>query len=151
MIDYSKLQIEIVKNYCKGKKIINFYSIGNGYVILTDPYGDMFIKIPSDKFILDVNKFVKRESKNFEDLFITTDKAEILTDTLLSRFSKSFNKTYRVFIYQEKYFYIDEKLLEIIGYNPSTYRVEYDINKKYLFLLFYIDDKLIGGIAPAIL
>ena len=151
MIDYSKLQVQILKDLCRDEKITNIYSVNDNSVYLSDSHGYMFVKIPNNKFILDINKLRKRECNGFEKVYINYTNFENVTDTYTLKFSNSVikNRTCRVFLCKGKECYVDEKLLKIIGYS-SDYIVKRIPNKKGI-LLFYVDDKLIGGIMPVML
>ena len=69
MIDYSKLQIEVIKNLLsKGKSVTNKFCYTDDGILLTDSDGVTAILIPKDKFILDTSKFVSNELKSLKDL-----------------------------------------------------------------------------------
>ena len=88
MIDYSKLQVQILKDLCMDKKITNVYSVNDDSVYLSDSHGYMFVKIPKNKFILDINKFGKRECNGFEKCYLNYTNFENVTDTYTVKFSK---------------------------------------------------------------
>ena len=142
MIDYSKLQIEIIKNYLrKGKSLTNkFCYIDNG-TLLTDSDGTMAVLIPKDKFILDTSKFVFNELKGLKDL-IKEDVIQCV-DNGLEKFIKP-GLTAHIFTYDDREFFVNSKKLKTIGYDKSVYTVKVDISKKYSPLQFYIDDRFIG-------
>ena len=52
MIDYSKLQIEIIKNLCKSIPITNKFCYHNDKVLLTDCDNTLMVAIPRGKFII---------------------------------------------------------------------------------------------------
>ena len=52
MIDYSKLQIEIIKNLCKDKPITNRFCYHNDKVLLTDSDCTLMVAIPRENFII---------------------------------------------------------------------------------------------------
>ena len=144
MIDYSKLQIEVIKNLCKGSLTNKFCYTDNG-VLLTDSDVATAVLIPKDKFILDTSKFVSNELKGLKDL-IKEDVIQCI-DNGLEKFIKP-GLTAHIFTYDDKEFYVDNKKLKIIGYDKSIYTVKIDISKKYPTLQFYIDDRFIGMICP---
>ena len=144
MIDYSKLQIEVIKNLCcKCKGIRNRFCYTDSGILLTDSDGTTAILIPEDKFILDTSKFVFNELKSLKDLI--KDDAIQCVDNELEKFIKP-GLTAHIFTYDDKEFYVDSKKLKIIGYDKSIYTVKTDISKKYSPLQFYIDDRFIGMI-----
>ena len=143
MIDYSKLQIEIIKNLCKDKTITNKFCYTDNGIMLTNSDCTIAVLIPEDKFILDTNKFVFNELKALKDL-IKEDVVECV-DNGLEKFIKP-GLTAHIFEFDDKEFYIDSKKLKIIGYDKSVYTVKADIRKKYSTLQFYIDDRFIGVI-----
>lgn len=146
MIDYSKLQIEVVKNYSrKGKSLTNKFCYTDNGILLTDSDGTTAILIPEYKFILDTSKFVFNELKSLKDL-IKEDVTQCV-DNGLEKFIKP-GLTAHIFTYDDKEFYVDSKKLKAIGYDKSVYTVKTDINKKYQPLQFYIDDRFIGMICP---
>ena len=144
MIDYSKLQIEVIKNLCKGNLTNKFCYTDNG-ILLTDSCGTMAILIPEYKFILDTSKFVSNELKGLKDL-IKEDVIQCV-DNGLEKFIKP-GLTAHIFTDDDKEFYVDSKKLKIIGYDKSIYTVKTDISKKYPPLQFYIDDRFVGVICP---
>lgn len=146
MIDYSKLQIEVIKNLCcKGKGISNKFCYTDNGILLTDSNGVMAVLIPKEKFILDTSKFVFNELKSLKDL-IKDDVLECV-DNGLEKFIKP-GLTAHIFTYDDKEFYVDSKKLKTIGYDKSVYTVKTDISKKYQPLQFYIDDRFVGMICP---
>ena len=146
MIDYSKLQLEVIKNpCCKATGITNKFHYTDDGVLLTDSDGTTAILIPEDKFILDISKFVSNELKSLKDL-IKEDVTQCV-DNGLEKFIKP-RVTAHIFTYDDKEFYVDSKKLKIIGYDKSIYTVKADISKKYPILQFYIDDRFIGMICP---
>ena len=144
MIDYSKLQIEVIKNLCKGSLTNKFCYTDNG-VLLTDSDAATAVLIPEDKFILDTSKFISNELKSLKDLI--KENATQCVDNGLEKFIKP-GLTAHIFTYDDKEFYVDSKKLKLLGYDPTIYTVKTDINKKYPPLQFYIDDKFIGMICP---
>ena len=146
MIDYSKLQIEVIKNYlCKSKGITNKFCYTDNGILLTDSDGTMAVLIPKDKFILDTSKFVFNELKSLKDL-IKDDVVECV-DNGLEKFIKP-GLTAHIFKYDDKEFYVDSKKLKLLGYDPTIYTVKTDTSKKYPTLQFYIDDRFVGMICP---
>lgn len=146
MIDYSKLQIEIVKNYlCKGKSLTNKFCYTDNGILLTDSDVSSAVSIPKDKFILDTSKFVSNELKSLKDI-IKDDVIEC-ADNGLEKFIKP-GLTAHIFTCDNKEFYVNSKKLKTIGYDKSVYTVKTDISKKYPPLQFYIDDRFIGMICP---
>ena len=146
MIDYSKLQIEIIKNLCcKGKGMTNKFCYTDNGVLLTDSDGTMAVLIPEDKFILDTNKSVFNEIKGLKDL-IKEDVTQCV-DNGLEKFIKP-GLTAHIFTYDDKEFYVNSKKLKTIGYDKSIYTVKTNIDKKYSPLQFYIDDRFVGMICP---
>ena len=146
MIDYSKLQIEVIKNLCcKDKGITNKFCYTDDGVLLTDSDGTTAILIPEDKFILDISKFVFNELKSLKD--IIKDNAVQCVDNGLEKFIKP-GLTAHIFTYDDKEFYVDSKKLKLLGYDPTIYTVKTNIDKKYSPLQFYIDDRFIGMICP---
>ena len=146
MIDYSKLQIEVIKNLCcKGKGITNRFCYTDNGILLTDSAVATAVLIPKDKFILDTSKFVSNELKSLKDLI--RDDAIQCVDNGLEKFIKP-GVTAHIFTYDDKEFYVDSKKLKIIGYDKSIYTVKTDISKKYPPLQFYIDDRFVGMICP---
>lgn len=145
MIDYSKLQIGVIKNLCAGKSVTNKFCYTDNGVLLTDTDNTMVVLIPQDKFILNTNKFVSSELKSLKDLI--KDNAIECADIGLEKFIKP-GLTAHIFKYDDKEFYIDSKKLKAIGYDKSIYTVKTDISKKYLPLQFYIDDRFVGMICP---
>ena len=146
MIDYSKLQIEIIKNLCcKGKGITNRFCYTDNGILLTDSDGTTAVLIPEDKFILDTSKFVSNELKGLKDL-IKEDVIQCI-DNGLEKFIKP-GLTAHIFTYDDKEFYVDNKKLKIIGYDKSIHTVKTDISQKYPPLQFYIDDRFVGMICP---
>lgn len=146
MIDYSKLQIEIVKNYLrKGKSLSNKFCYTDNGILLTDSDGATAVLIPEDKFILDTSKFVYNDLKSLKDL-IKEDVIQCV-DNGLEKFIKP-GLTAHIFKYDDKDFYVDSKKLKIIGYDKSVYTVKTNIDKKYSPLQFYIDDRFVGMICP---
>ena len=146
MIDYSKLQIEVIKNLCcKGKGITNrFYYTDDG-ILLTDSDGTTAILIPEYKFILDTSKFVFNELKSLKDLI--KDDVIQCVDNGLEKFIKP-GLTAHIFTYDDKEFYINSKKLKTIGYDKSVYTVKTNIDKNFSPLQFYIDDRFVGKIFP---
>ena len=146
MIDYSKLQIEVIKNLCcKGKGITNrFYYTDDG-ILLTDSDGTIAVLIPKDKFILDTSKFVFNELKSLKDLI--KDDVIQCVDNGLEKFIKP-GLTAHIFTYDDKEFYINSKKLKTIGYDKSVYTVKTNIDKNFSPLQFYIDDRFVGMIFP---
>ena len=146
MIDYSKLQIEIVKNYLrKGKSLTNKFCYTDSGILLTDSDGVTAVLIPEDKFILDTSKFIFNELKSLKDLI--KENATQCIDNGLEKFIKP-GLTAHIFTYDDKEFYVNSKKLKTIGYDKSIYTVKTDISKKYPPLQFYIDDRFIGMICP---
>ena len=146
MIDYSKLQIEVIKNLCcKDKGITNRFCYTDNGTLLTDSDGTMAVLIPRDKFILDTSKFVSNELKSLKDI-IKEDVIQCV-DNGLEKFIKP-GLMAHIFTYGDKEFYINSKKLKTIGYDKSVYTVKTDISKKYQPLQFYIDDRFIGMICP---
>lgn len=143
MIDYSKLQIEVIKNLFSRKRITNKFCYTDNGVLLTDSGSTIAVLIPKDKFILDASKFVSNELKSLKDLI--KDNAIECTDNGLEKFIKP-GLTAHIFTYDDKEFYIDSKKLKTIGYDKSVYTVKTDISKKYQPLQFYIDDIFVGMI-----
>ena len=144
MIDYSKLQIEVIKNLCRGNLTNKFCYTDNG-TLLTDSNGTMAVLIPEYKFFLDTSKFVSNELKSLKDLI--KENVVQCIDNGLEKFIKP-GLTAHIFTYDDKEFYVDSKKLKIIGYDKSVYTVRTDISKKYSPLQFYIDDRFIGMICP---
>ena len=144
MIDYSKLQIEVIKNLCRGNLTNKFWYTDNG-TLLTDSNGTMAVLIPEYKFFLDTSKFVSNELKSLKDLI--KENVVQCIDNGLEKFIKP-GLTAHIFTYDDKEFYVDSKKLKIIGYDKSVYTVRTDISKKYSPLQFYIDDRFIGMICP---
>ena len=144
MIDYSKLQIEVIKNLCRGNLTNKFCYTDNG-TLLTDSNGTMAVLIPEYKFFLDTSKFVSNELKSLKDLI--KENVVQCIDNGLEKFIKP-GLTAHIFTYDDKEFYVDSKKLKIIGYDKSVYTVKTDISKKYSPLQFYIDDRFIGMICP---
>ena len=101
--------------------------------------------IPKDKFILDTSKFIFNELKSLKD--IIKDDTIQCVDNGLEKFIKP-GLTAHIFKYDDKDFYVDSKKLKIIGYDKSVYTVKTKIDKKYLPLQFYIDDRFVGMICP---
>ena len=146
MIDYSKLQIEVIKNLlCKGKSVTNKFCYTDNGILLTDSDGTMAILIPKDKFILDTSKFVSNELKSLKDL-IKEDVTQCV-DNGFEKFIKP-GLTAHIFTYDDKEFYINSKKLKTIGYDKSVYTVKTNIDKNFSPLQFYIDDRFIGMICP---
>ena len=146
MIDYSKLQIEVIKNLCcKGKGITNKFCCTDDGILLTDSDGTTAVLIPKDKFLLDTSKFVSNELKSLKDL-IKDDTTQCI-DNGLEKFIKP-GLTAHIFTYGDKEFYVNNKKLKTIGYDKSIYTVKTNIDKKYSPLQFYIDDRFIGMICP---
>ena len=146
MIDYSKLQIEVIKNYLrKGKGVTNKFCYTDDGILLTDTDSTMVALIPEDKFILDTSKFTFNEVKGLKDL-IKDDVIECV-DNGLEKFIKP-GLTAHIFTYDDKEFYVNSKKLKTIGYDKSLYTVKTDISKKYPTLQFYIDDRFVGMICP---
>lgn len=146
MIDYSKLQIEVIKNLCcKDKGITNRFCYTDNGILLTDSDATTVILIPKDKFILDTSKFVSNELKSLKDLI--KEYATQCIDNGLEKFIKP-GLTAHIFTYDDKEFYVNSKKLKTIGYDKSIYTVKTDISKKYPTLQFYIDDRFIGMICP---
>ena len=146
MIDYSKLQIEVIKNLCcKDKGITNKFCYTDDGILLTDSDGTMAVLIPEDKFILDTSKFVFNELKGLKDI-IREDVIQCV-DNGLEKFIKP-GLTAHIFTYGDKEFYVNNKKLKTIGYDKSIYTVKTNIDKKYSPLQFYIDDRFIGMICP---
>ena len=146
MIDYSKLQIEVVKNYlCKGKSLTNKFCYTDSGILLTDSDGTMAVLIPKDKFILDTSKFIFNELKSLKDI-IKDDVAQCV-DNGLEKFIKP-GLTAHIFTYDDKEFYVNSKKLKTIGYDKSIYTVKTNIDKKFSPLQFYIDDRFVGMICP---
>ena len=146
MIDYSKLQIEVIKNLlCKGKSVKNKFCYTDNGILLTDSDAATAVLIPEDKFILDTSKFVFNELKSLKDL-IKEDVVQCF-DNGLEKFIKP-GLTAHIFTYDDKEFYVDSKKLKTIGYDKSIYTVKTDISGKYSPLQFYIDDRFVGMICP---
>ena len=146
MIDYSKLQIEVIKNYlCKGKGITNRFCYKDNGILLTDLDSTIAILIPEDKFILDTSKFISNELKSLKDLI--KENATQCVDNGLEKFIKP-GLTAHIFTYDDKEFYVDSKKLKLLGYDSTIYTVKTDISKKYQPLQFYIDDRFVGMICP---
>ena len=144
MIDYSKLQIEVIKNLlCKGKT--NAFCYTDDGILLTDSDGTTAVLIPEDKFFLDTSKFVSNELKTLKDL-IEKDVIQCV-DNGLEKFINP-GLTAHIFKYDDKEFYVNSKKLKLLGYDPTIYTVKTNIYKKYSPLQFYIDDKFVGMICP---
>lgn len=144
MIDYSKLQIEVIKNLCcKGKGITNKFCYTDDGILLTDSDGATAVLIPKDKFILDTSKFFYNDLKSLKNL-IKDDVIECV-DNGLEKFIKP-GLTAHIFTYDDKEFYVNSKKLKTIGYDKSIYTVKTNIDKKYPPLQFYIDDRFVGMI-----
>ena len=144
MIDYSKLQIEVIKNLCKGN-LTNKFCYTDNEIYLTDKTNALFVAIPKDKFILDTSKFAFNEVKGLKDL-IKDDVVECI-DNGLEKFIKP-GLTAHIFTYDNKEFYVDSKKLKLLGYDASIYTVKTDPSKKYQPLQLYIDDRFVGMICP---
>ena len=147
MIDYSKLQVKIVKNCVKGIPITNKFCYHNDKVLLTDCDNTLMVAIPRDKFIINTRGdcLCRNEYKN---LALLIDKeTKQLYDTDIDKSTRQ-GLTAHIFKYNNKEFYINSKKLKIIGYDKSIYTVKTDISKKYPPLQFYIDDRFIGMICP---
>ena len=142
MIDYSKLQIEVIKNLCC-KGITNKFCYTDNGILLTDSDTTTAVLIPEDKFILDTSKFVFNELKGLKDL--NKEDVTQCVDNGLEKFIKP-GLTAHIFTYDEKELYVDSKKLKIIGYDKSVYTVKTNIDKKYPLLQFYIGDRFIGVI-----
>ena len=146
MIDYSKLQIEIVKNYIrKGKSLTNKFCYTDDGILLTDSDGATAVLIPKDKFILDTSKIFYNDLRSLKDL-VKKDVTQCV-DNGLEKFIKP-GLTAHIFTYDDKEFYVNSKKLKTIGYDKYIYTVKTDISKKYPPLQFYIDDRFIGMICP---
>ena len=146
MIDYSKLQVEVIKNLLrKDKGITNRFCYTDSGILLTDSDGVTAVLIPEDKFILDTSKFIFNELKSLKDLI--KENATQCIDNGLEKFIKP-GLTAHIFTYDDKEFYVNSKKLKTIGYDKSIYTVKTDISKKYPPLQFYIDDRFIGMICP---
>ena len=146
MIDYSKLQIEIIKNLlCKGKSLTNKFCYTDDGILLTDSDGATAVLIPKDKFILDTSKFFFNKLKSLKDLI--KDDVIQCVDNGLEKFIKP-GLTAHIFTYDDKEFYINSKRLKTIGYDKSIYTVKTNIDKNFSPLQFYIDDRFIGMICP---
>ena len=146
MIDYSKLQIEVVKNYLrKGKGVTNRFCYTDDGILLTNSDGTTAVLIPKDKFLLDTSKFVSNELKGLKDII----KEDVIqcADNGLEKFIKP-GLTAHIFTYDDKEFYINSKKLKTIGYDKSIYTVKTNIDKNFSPLQFYIDDRFIGMICP---
>lgn len=147
MIDYSKLQIEIVKNCVKSIPITNKFCYHNDKVLLTDSDCTLMVAIPRDKFIINTKGdcLCRNETKG---LALLIDKeTKQLYDTNIDKFIRP-GLTVHIFKYNNKEFYVDSKKLKTIGYDKSIYTVKTDISKKYPPLQFYIDDRFVGIICP---
>ena len=146
MIDYSKLQIEVIKNYlCKSKGVTNKFCYTDNGILLTDANATTAVLIPEDKFILDTSKFAFNELKSLKDLI--KDDVIQCADNGLEKFIKP-GLTAHIFTYDDKEFYVDSKKLKLLGYDKSVYTVKTNIDKKYSPLQFYIDDRFVGMICP---
>ena len=146
MIDYSKLQIEVIKNLlCKGKNPTNKFCYTDNGILLTDSDGTMAVLIPNDRFFLDTSKFVFNEFKGLKDI-IKDDVVECV-DNGLEKFIKP-GLTAHIFKYDDEEFYVNSKKLKTIGYDKSIYTVKTYISKKYLPLKIYIDNRFVGMICP---
>lgn len=147
MIDYSKLQIEIIKDLCKGKPITNKFCYHNDKVLLTDSDNTLMVAIPRDKFIINTKGdcLCKNEAKGLA-LLIEKDIKQ-LYDTDIDKFIRP-GLTAHIFKYDNKEFYVDSKKLKLLGYDPSIYTVKTNTSKKYSTLQFYIDDRFVGMICP---
>ena len=147
MIDYSKLQIEIVKNLCRSIPINNKFCYHNDKVLLTDSDNTLIVAIPRDKFIINTKGdcLCRNEIKG---LALLIDKeTKQLYDTGIDKFIRS-GLTAHIFKYNNKEFYVDSEKLKAIGYDRSVYTVKADISKTYQPLQFYIDDRFVGMICP---
>ena len=146
MIDYSKLQIEIIKNLlCKGKSLTNKFCYTDDGILLTDSDGATAVLIPKDKLVLDTSKFVFTELKSLKDLI--KDDVIQCVDNGLEKFIKP-GLTAHIFTHDDKEFYINSKKLKTIGYDKSVYTVKTNIDRNFSPLQFYIDDRFIGMICP---
>ena len=146
MIDYSKLQIEVIKNLCcKGKSVKNRFCYTDNGILLTDSDAATVVLIPNDKFFLDTSKFISNELKSLKD--IIKDDVIQCVDNGLEKFIKP-GLTAHIFTYDDKEFYINSKKLKTIGYDKSVYTVKTNIDKNFSPLQFYIDDRFIGMICP---
>ena len=143
MIDYSKLQIEIIKNLCKDKPITNRFCYHNDRVLLTDSHTTLMVAIPREKFIINTKGdcLCRNEVKGLA-LLIENDTKQ-LYDTGIDKFIKP-GLTAHIFKYNNKEFYVNSKKLKTIGYDKSVYTVKTNIGKKYPPLQFYIDDRFVG-------
>ena len=113
MIDYSKLQIDVIKNLLsKGKSVTNKFCYTDNGILLTDSDCTTAVLIPKDKFILDTSKFVFNELKSLKD--IIKDDAIQCVDNGFEKFIKP-GLTAHIFTYEDKEFYVDSKKLKIIG------------------------------------
>lgn len=145
MIDYSKLQIEIIKDLCKGKPITNKFCYHNDKVLLTDSDNTLVVAIPINKFIINTKGdcLCRNETTAITSLFDNDVKQ--LYDTDIDKFIRP-GLTARIFKYNNKEFYVDGKKLKKVGYDKSIYTVKTNTNKKYSPLQFYIDDRFVGMI-----
>ena len=146
MIDYSKLQSQVIKNLCcKDKGITNKFCYADNGILLTDSNAVTAVLIPKDKFILDTSKVIFNELKSLKD--IIKDDTIQCVDNGFEKFIKP-GLTAHIFTYDDKEFYVNNKKLKTIGYDKSIYTVKTDISKKYSPLQFYIDDRFVGMICP---
>ena len=147
MIDYSKLQIEIIKDLCKGKPITNKFCYHNDKVLLTDSDNTLMVAIPRNKFIINTKGDCLCRNESTAIALLFDEDVKQLYDTGIDKFIRP-GLTSHIFKYNNKEFYVDSKKLKTIGYDKSVYTVKTNINKKYQPLQFYIDDKFVGMICP---
>lgn len=147
MIDYSKLQIEIIKDLCKGKPITNKFCYHNDKVLLTDSDNTLMVAIPRNKFIINTKGDCLCRNENDAIWLLINKDVKQLYDTNIDKFIRP-GLTAHIFKYNNKEFYVDSKKLKKIGYDKSVYTVKTNISKKYPPLQFYIDDRFVGMICP---
>ena len=147
MIDYSKLQIEIVKNCVKSIPITNKFCYYNDKVLLTDSDNTLLVAIPRNKFIINTKGDCLCRNVNNGLALLFDKNTNQLYDTGIDKFIKP-GLTVHIFKYNNKEFYVDSKKLKTIGYDKSVYTVKADISKKYSPLQFYIDDRFVAMICP---
>ena len=147
MIDYSKLQIEIIKDLCKGKPITNQFCYHNDKVLLTNSDTTLMVAIPRNKFIIDTKGDYLCRNKNDALALLIDENTNQVYDTDIDKFINP-GLTAHIFKYDNKEFYVNSKKLKTIGYDKSIYTVKVDISKKYRPLQLYIDDGFVGMICP---
>lgn len=145
MIDYSKLQIEIIKDLCKGKPITNKFCYHNDKVLLTDSDNTLVVAIPRNKFIINTKGDCLCRNESAAITLLFDNDVKKLYDTDIDKFIRP-GLTAHIFKYNNKEFYVDGKKLKKVGYDKSIYTVKTNTNKKYSPLQFYIDDRFVGMI-----